>query len=104
MSREEGEEEAVEEEEKGQIRTERKRAKSLLKMLKSEMSHTPCPPFVPSGPPLVQHASDGSVGRIGKTQGFCPCLPPINIKGSYKVFILGWKDGRTVQKQVTSAG
>lgn len=69
-----GEEE--EEEVEGQIRTERKRAKSLFKMLKSEMSHTPCPPFVPLGLLLVQHASDGSVGRLGKTRGVCPCLPP----------------------------
>lgn len=55
----EGGEEAKEEEQQGQIRTERKRAKSLFKMLKSEMSHTLCPPFVPLGPPLVQHASNG---------------------------------------------
>lgn len=73
-----GKEEAgeEEEEEEGQIRTERKRAKSLFKMLKSEMSHTPRPPFVPLGLLLVQHASDGSVGRLGKTRGVCPHLPP----------------------------
>lgn len=88
----------------GKVRTERKRAKSLFKMLKSEMSHTPCPPFVPLGPPLVQHASDGSVRRLGKTRRVCPCFPPTNCRGSYKVFILRWTDGRTVQEQVTSAG
>lgn len=82
------------EEEEGQVRTERKRGKSLFKMSKSEMSHTPCPPFVPLGPPLVQHASDSSVGRLGRTQGVLSMVTANKQQGELQGLHPG-TDGRT---------
>lgn len=62
-------------------------------MSKSEKSHTPCSPFVPWGPPLVQHASDSSVGRLGRTRGVLSIgYLRQTAEGSYKVFIPGRTD------------